>query len=77
MAQEIGLLTLLTDAPDSTGQAGYSVVRVALDDGREVGRIWFEERSPTFRPDPARDQLLFQENDKTLVALRFPGEAGT
>ena len=62
----------MTDEPDASGQTGYSVVRVAMDDGREAGRIWFDEKAPWFQPDTARDQLLFLEKDKTLVALRFP-----
>lgn len=62
----------LTEDPDATGRTGYSVVRVALEDGQEAGRLWFRERAPAYRPDTARDQLLYQENDKTLVALRFP-----
>lgn len=64
----------LTEEPDSADRTGYNVVRVALEDGREAGRIWFRERSPAYRPDTARDQILFQENEKTLVALRFPVE---
>lgn len=62
----------MTDEPDASGQTGYSVVRVAMDDGREAGRIWFDEKAPWFQPDTARDQLLFLKNDRTLVALRFP-----
>lgn len=63
----------LTNAPDDSGRTGNSLVRVALDDGTEAGRIWFRERSPDFRPDPAHDQLLVVEKKRTLAALRFPG----
>jgi len=63
----------LTNAPDSAGRTGNSLVRVALKDGSEAGRIWFRERSPNFRADPARDQLLVFRDKKTLVAVRFPG----
>lgn len=62
----------LTNAPDANGRTGNSLVRVALDAGTEAGRIWFRERSPDFRPDPARDQLLVVQNKRKLVALRFP-----
>jgi outer membrane protein assembly factor BamB len=63
----------LTNAADSSGRTGNSVVRVALKDGGEAGRIWFRERAPNFRADPARDQLLVFRDKKTLVAVRFPG----
>ena len=65
----------LTNAPDSGGRTGNSLVRVALKNGGETGRIWFHERSPNFRADPARDQLLVFRDKKTLVAVRFPGLA--
>lgn len=63
----------LTTDPDSAGRSGNSLVRVALRDGGEAGRLWFRERSPRLRADPARDQVLVFEDARTLVAVRFPG----
>jgi outer membrane protein assembly factor BamB len=61
----------VTNTPDSAGHTGNSLVRVALADGREMGRVWFREKSPTYWPDLARDQLLLLADPKTLVAVRF------
>lgn len=66
----------LTTTPDSAGRTGNSLVRVALSDGSEAGRLWFRERAPRFRADPARDQVLVFEDPRTLVAVRFPGAPG-
>lgn len=68
----------VTNAPDSTGRTGNSLVRVSLEEGSEAGRIWFREKGPRYFPDTARDQVLVVEGKRTLVALRFPaGAAGT
>jgi len=61
-----------TTTPDSAGRVGNSLVRVDLRDGAEAGRLWFRERAPKFRADPARDQVLVFEDARTLVAVRFP-----
>jgi outer membrane protein assembly factor BamB len=62
----------LTTTPDSAGRVGNSLVRVDLRNGAEAGRLWFRERAPKFRADPARDQVLVFEDARTLVAVRFP-----
>jgi outer membrane protein assembly factor BamB len=67
----------LTTAPDSAGRTGNSLVRVALRDGREAGRLWFRERAPNFRADPARDQVLVFQDARTLAAVRFPGDSAS
>lgn len=67
----------VTTAPDAAGRTGNSLVRVALADGNEMGRIWFRERAPKYWPDTARDQLLVLIDGRTLVALRFPGPAAS
>jgi hypothetical protein len=65
----------VTNAPDSAGRTGNSLVRIALEDGSEAGRIWFREKAPRYVPDTPRDQLLVFEGKRTLVALRFPAGA--
>lgn len=62
----------VTNMADTAGRKGNSLLRVALDDGSEAGRIWLHEKAPTYWPDTARDQVLMLRDDKTLVALRFP-----
>lgn len=62
----------VTNAPDASGRTGNSLARVSLDDGHEAGRIWFREKSPTYWPDHARDQLLILLDQRTLAAVRFP-----
>ena len=61
----------VTNAPDSTGRKGNSLVRVALADGSETGRVWLQEKAPTYWPDGAREQVLMRADDRTLVAVRF------
>lgn len=61
----------VTNEPDSAGRKGNSLLRVALDDGREAGRIWLHEKAPTYWPDGAREQVLMRVDDHTLVAIRF------
>jgi len=62
----------VTNAPDASGRSGNSLVRVVLGDGTEAGRIWFHKKAPRYRPDTARDQVLFFADDRTLVAVQFP-----
>ena len=62
----------VTNAPDSAGRKGNSLLRVALDDGSEAGRVWLHEKAPTYWPDATRDQVLMLADDHTLVAIRFP-----
>lgn len=67
----------VTNAPDSSGRTGNSLVRVLLDGGTEAGRVWFRERAPKYWPDAARDQLLMLEDRRTLAAARFPAAQHT
>jgi len=61
----------VTNQPDSAGRKGNSLLRVALDDGSEAGRIWLHEKAPKYWPDTPRDQILMLADDHTLVAIRF------
>ncbi len=60
----------VTNQPDSAGRKGNSLLRVALTDGRDAGRVWLREKAPTYFVDGARDQILFAD-DRKLVAVRF------
>lgn len=61
----------VTNQPDSAGRKGNSLLRVALDDGTDAGRVWLREKAPTYWPDGTRNQVLMLADDKTLVAIRF------
>jgi hypothetical protein len=61
----------VTNQPDSTGKKGNSLLRVALEDGSEAGRVWLREKGPTYWPDAIRNQVFMLADDKTLVAIRF------
>ena len=61
----------VTNQPDAAGKKGNSLLRVALDDGSDAGRIWLREKAPAYWPDGARNQVLMLADDKTLVAIRF------
>lgn len=67
----------VTNEPDSAGHKGNSLLRVLLADGGEAGRVWFREKSPTYWPDPSRDQLLLLADGHTLVAVRFSTARGS
>jgi outer membrane protein assembly factor BamB len=60
----------VTNEPDSSGRKGNSLLRVALADGTEAGRIWLREKAPTYFVDIAREQVLFAD-DRKLVAVRL------
>ena len=61
----------VTNQPDSAGRKGNSLLRVALEDGSEAGRVWLKEKAPSYWPDGTRNQVLMLTDDKTLVAIRY------
>jgi outer membrane protein assembly factor BamB len=61
----------VTNQPDSAGRKGNSLLRVALDDGSEAGRVWLRVKAPTYWLDSPRDHVLMLADDRTLVAVRF------
>jgi outer membrane protein assembly factor BamB len=62
-----------TAAPDSTGRAGYSLVMLDRRDGRELGRLWFDERSPDYRLDAVSGTVYEMHGlDITARRLREP-----
>jgi len=61
----------VTNQPDATGRKGNNLLRVALADGSEAGRVWLREKAPTYWPDSQREQVLMLADDKILVAIRF------
>ena len=62
---------IFTDEPDKAGNKGYSLVQIAYDDGREVGRAWVNKRAPSLVMDPFTLTIFAQSDDKEIVALEF------
>ncbi len=60
-----------TGAKDEQGREGFSVVEVDPADGREVGRLWFNERMPSYRLDDVASVAYYHRDDHTLDALPF------
>ena len=48
----------------------FSLVRIDRETGKETGRLWFTDRSPSFRLDPATGVAVVFE-DNAFFALRF------
>jgi outer membrane protein assembly factor BamB len=62
---------MLTGGADSTGQKGFSVVRLDKVTGKENGRVWVNDRSPEYVLDPASGTVYLLRDKRELVALRF------
>ncbi len=63
---------VFTEAPDSLGQKGFSLVLIDRRDGRELSRLWFDDRSPEYSLDHVTATAYVWENDREIVARRFP-----
>jgi outer membrane protein assembly factor BamB len=62
---------MFTEAPDSLGQKGFSLVVLDRRDGREMGRMWFDERSPDYRLDHVTGTVYVREGGNEIIARRF------
>jgi outer membrane protein assembly factor BamB len=63
---------IFTEVPDA--QTKFALVRIDKETGRETGRLWLAERSPSFRVDPATGVVVVIENG-TLSGARFDSAA--
>jgi hypothetical protein len=70
--EAVNYVYFLTAAPDSTGREGYSLVLLDRRDGRELGRLWFDERSPDYRLD-AVSGAVYEREGKEITARRLRG----
>ena len=57
--------------PDSASRKGYSLVLVDRRDGRELGRMWFNEKTPHYAIDNATATVYVRQGDHDIVARRF------
>ncbi|MDH5284978.1 MAG: hypothetical protein OEW80_13955, partial [Gemmatimonadota bacterium] len=55
------------------GQKGFSLVALDRRDGRDVGRMWFDERNPTWLLDGRSGTVFELEGKSEIIARRFPG----
>jgi outer membrane protein assembly factor BamB len=62
---------VFTESADTVGQKGYSLVLVDRRDGRELGRMRFDERSPHYGVDDATGTVYVREGDLRVIARRF------
>ncbi|HEU5261659.1 MAG TPA: PQQ-binding-like beta-propeller repeat protein [Gemmatimonadales bacterium] len=62
---------LFTQSPDSLDQEGFSLVLMDQRDGQELGRLWFDERSPDYGLDHVTATVYVREGDRQIVARRF------
>jgi hypothetical protein len=62
---------IYTSSPDAQGQKGFSLVQVDRRDGREAGRMWFEQRSPDYSLDEISGYVYLLEGETGVVARRF------
>lgn len=62
---------IFTESPDSLGQKGFSLVLLDRRDGRELGRMWFDERSPDYVLDYVTASVYVREGDTEIIARRF------
>jgi hypothetical protein len=62
---------MFTEQPDSTGQTGFSLVRLDKRDGRETGRFWSKDRKPNFSIDPFASRLFVKTDDAEIAAYAF------
>jgi outer membrane protein assembly factor BamB len=64
---------VFTESPGQ-GSTKFALVRIDKETGKETGRLWFAERSPSYRLDPASGIAVVIEDDG-LFAIRFPPPA--
>lgn len=62
---------IFTESPDSLGQKGFSLVLLDRRDGRELGRLWFDDRSPDYVLDDISATVYVRDSDREIVARRF------
>jgi len=62
---------IFTEDPDPDAKpTRFSLVRIDKETGKETGRLWFADRSPSFRLDPATGVAVVFKDD-SLFAVRF------
>jgi sugar lactone lactonase YvrE len=62
---------IFTEDPDPNAKpTRFSLVRIDKETGKKTGRLWFTDRSPSFRLDRATGVAVVFEND-ALFAVRF------
>jgi outer membrane protein assembly factor BamB len=62
---------VFTNAPDSAGHTGNSLVRIRKADGRLAGRVWVGERRPQYELDRLTHTVFLKEGDNEISAHRF------
>ena len=61
---------MYTEQP-AAGREGFSLVRVDKASGVVTGRLWLDERDPSYSVDSYTETVFYQTTDYDLGALRF------
>ena len=61
-----------TQTPDAAGREGFSLVKFDKRTGEVAGRVWIEDRHPTYVVDPVRSVLFVEMDDDVIAAFSFP-----
>ena len=61
---------MYTEQP-AAGREGFSLVRVDKASGAVTGRLWLDERDPSYSVDSHTETVFYQATDYELGALRF------
>lgn len=60
-----------TGRPDPADRDGFSIVRFDALGGREVSRLWLDDRNPSYVLEPASGSVYYQRSGREIVAMRF------
>jgi len=63
---------IFTAQTDTAGKKGFYLVMLGRQDGKELGRMPFNERNPAFVIDD-RSGTVYEVKGKEIIARRFPG----
>jgi outer membrane protein assembly factor BamB len=62
---------MYTRASGDAAQEGFSLVRLNKTDGREIGRLWLNERSPEYVIDEVTGTVFVKQGDGKMIAVQF------
>ena len=66
-----GFVFFFTGERDEADREGFSLVKVDPANGREAGRLWFDERAPAYNLESGSSTVYYQHNPREVVALKF------
>jgi outer membrane protein assembly factor BamB len=67
-----GDIYFFTGRPDQADREGFSIVKFDAARGREISRVWLDDRNPSYALDPSSGSVYYQRSGRELVGLKFP-----